>query len=515
MRCTAMTFRWAAVALAFTFLAAAQSVAAADAPTSWPTTGWSTSTPEEEGMASAALADLVDYGAVNAMDSLLVIRHGKIVLETHYAPFKPGLKHLVNSVTKGIVGTLTGIALKEGKLERLDQPVLELFADRVIANVDADKKAMTLEHLLDMTSGRNWYEPLSNAVPETMLQMERSPDWVGFILDRPMAQTPGQAFNYDSGNSHLLSAILTKKTGMSTADYARQKLFTPLGISDIAWRQDPQGLPIGGYGLFMHPRDMAKIGYLYLHGGRWAGEQLLPPAWTDKVYRASVDMRFGTTPAYRYANGWWTIPDKRAYMAVGFLRQMIIVLPDVDVVAVVTGTRHYPIGALVDRIVGAARSPVPLPADPDGAARLAARVKDSASEKATPVGATSELAKTISGKSYRFAANWLGLKTLRLDLSADQPRYEASIEIGPGGPTRRMSGPIGLDGYFRVAEPGPSPLLAVKGSWLRDDSFRIVSRLLLEGVVATYTMTFRGSEVELSFEDNRGVRGSTRGETGD
>ena len=434
MQSLAATIRWTTVALAFSLLAVAQRVVAADAPTSWPTTGWPTSTPEEQGMASAALAELVDFGASNAMDSLLVIRHGKIVLDAHYAPFKPGMKHLVNSVTKGIVGTLTGIALKEGKLERLDQPVLELFPDRVIANVDPHKKAMTLESLLDMTSGRDWTEPLSNAVPETMLQMERSRDWVGFILDRPMAQPPGQSFNYDSGNSHLLSAILTKKTGMGTADYARQKLFEPLGITDVAWRQDPQGITIGGYGLFMHPRDMAKIGYLYLHGGTWAGRQLLPPAWTEKVYRAPVDMRFGTTPAFRYANGWWAIPDRRAYMAVGFLRQMIIVLPDVDVVAVVTGTRHYPIGALLDRIVGAARSPGPLPADADGAARLAIRVHDVATEKATPVGDTSQLAKTISGKSYRFGPNRLGLKTLMLDLSTDAAALRSDDRRRPGRP---------------------------------------------------------------------------------
>jgi hypothetical protein len=393
--------------------------------------------------------------------------------------------------------------------------VLELFPERVIANVDAHKKAMTLESLLDMTSGRDWTEPLSNAVPETMLQMERSRDWVGFILDRPMAQAPGQSFNYDSGNSHLLSAILTKKTGMDTADYARQKLFEPLGITDVAWRQDPQGIAIGGYGLFMHPRDMAKIGYLYLHGGTWVGRQMLPPAWTEKVYRAPVDMRFGTTPAFRYANGWWAIPDRRAYMAVGFLRQMIIVLPDVDVVAVVTGTRHYPIGALLDRIVGAARSPGPLAADADGAARLAIRVNDAATEKATPVGDTSQLAKTISGKSYRFGPNRLGLKTLMFDLSTEQPRYEATIDVGPAGPTRQFSGPIGLDGRFRVGEPGPGPLLAAKGRWVRDDSFQVVSRLLLEGIISTYTLTFRDGGVELSFEDNRGVRAQARGESSD
>ena len=255
-----------------------------------------------------ALADLVDFGADSAMDSLLVVRHGRIVAEAYYAPFRAGQQHLVNSVTKAVVGTLVGIAVKEERIRRLDQPVVDLFFERAIANLGADKKAITLETLLDSNSGLDWNEPLSDAPPETMLQMARSRDWVGFVLDRPMAQPPGRAFNYDSGTWHLLSAVLTKKTGMDTLAYAKQALFGPLGIGEARWRQDPQGIRTGGYGLFLQPRDMAKIGYLYLHHGQWAGEQLLPPSWSEHVFHATVDMNLGTSSAFRYANGWWTIP---------------------------------------------------------------------------------------------------------------------------------------------------------------------------------------------------------------
>ncbi len=360
----------ATLACATALLCAIAGAHAADtAATPWPTAGWETATPEAEGVSSAALADLVDFGAANDMDSLLVVRHGKIVAEAYYAPFRAGQPHLVNSVTKAVVGTLVGVAVKEERIGRLDQPVVDLFFEREIARLDAAKKAITIETLLDSNSGLDWTEPLTDAPPETMLQMARSRDWVGFVLDRPMAQPPGRAFNYDSGTWHLLSAILTKKTGMDTLAYARQALFAPLGIGEVTWRQDPQGIRIGGFGLFMQPRDMAKIGYLYLHHGQWAGEQLLPPAWSEHVFHASVDMGFGVAPAFRYANGWWTIPDRHAYMAVGFLRQLIIVLPEVDVVAVVTGRRHYPFLPLIDRIVAAARSATPLPADDGRRAR--------------------------------------------------------------------------------------------------------------------------------------------------
>ena len=126
-----------------------------------------------------------------------------------------------------------------------------------------------------MTSGLDWTEPLTEAPPETMLQMARSSDWVGFVLDRRMAQAPGAAFNYNSGDWQLMSAILTKKTGLDTFDYARRTLFGPLGITDATWLADPQGIRAGGYGLSLLPRDSAKIGYLYLHRGEWAGQRLL------------------------------------------------------------------------------------------------------------------------------------------------------------------------------------------------------------------------------------------------
>jgi len=506
--------RFHALALAVCCVAL-QPVAAAD-PTSWPTTEWPTSTPEEQGMSSSALADLVDFGAINAMDSLLVVRHGRIVVEAHYAPFRPGLKHVANSVTKAVVGTLAGIAFKDGALGPLDQSVIDLFPERKMANVDANKKAMTLSTLLDSTSGLDWREPLSNAPPETMLQMERSRDWVGFILDRPMAQAPGLVFDYDSGTWHLLSAILAKKTGASALDYAKQKLFKPLGITDIIWRHDPQGITTGGYGLFMRPRDMAKIGYLHLHAGEWAGQQLLPATWVDKVYHASVDMRLGTTPSFRYANGWWTIPDKRAYMAVGFLRQLIIVLPDVDMVVVATGRTHYPFVPLIDRLAGAVKSESALPADAVAGARLAARIHDAATEKPTEVSPASPLAAIISGKSYRFGINGFGLKSLRLDLVAPTPAYEALFDRSRVGlPDLRVGGPLGLDGYFRVNDAEAGLLRAAKGRWLSDASFQIVSRSILEGVVTTAKLTFQDDQVDVEIEDNRGVRGHFQGDSKD
>ena len=483
---------------------------AADPASIWPTADWTESTPEAQGMAPSALADLVDFGATHALDSVLVERHGKLVLDAQYAPFKPGMKHIVNSVTKAVVSTLVGMAYRQGKTGPLDSPVLSLFPERSVANVDPRKKAMTLQNLLDSDSGLNWQEPLTDESPESMLQMERSPDWVGFVLDRPMAQAPGVGFNYNSGAWHLLSAILSRQTGVDTLSFARKELFAPLGIADVSWRRDPQGIPIGGYGLFMHPRDMAKIGYLYLHGGQWEGRQLLAAEWPERVFHPQVDMHLGPL---RYANGWWSIPEKHAYMAVGFLRQLIVVLPDIDTVAVVTGRGHYPFGQLIDRIAEAAKSPGPLPPDAIGSARLADRVAAAAVETRSPVAPAPALAAAISGKTFRFPENWTGLRSMKLDLTAVEPSYETSLAAAtPDGAARRLQGPIGLDGLFRVrAAQGMEPLLAVKGSWVSDNSFQVISRSLLEGIAVTYVLTFNGSQVDLALEDNRGVRARLRG----
>jgi CubicO group peptidase (beta-lactamase class C family) len=120
--------------------------------------------------------------------------------------------------------------------------------------------------------------------------MTQSPNWVEFVLDRPMSSTPGDGFNYNSGNAQLVSAIITKLTGMSALDYAKAKLFAPLGIRDVFWPADPQGISSGRGGSYLQIGDLAKIGYLYLRNGAWEGKQLLPAAWIEKINHATVDM---------------------------------------------------------------------------------------------------------------------------------------------------------------------------------------------------------------------------------
>jgi CubicO group peptidase (beta-lactamase class C family) len=348
----------------------------------WPTKEWQTSSPEEQGMDSKELVKLVDFGTVHSFDSLLVARHGKVVAEAYYAPYSAGIPHVINSCTKAVISTLTAIAFKEGLLDNPSHRVMDFFDRQSIANVDDRKEAITVQSLLDMTSGIEWTERLGNssaAAVETESEMDSSPDWVKFILDRPMSSAPGDIFNYNSGNTHLLSAILTKLTGMSALEYAKSKLFGPLGITKVSWQHDPQGISNGGWGLSLLPRDMAKIGYLYLRKGLWEGQELVPPAWIDKVSHATVDMRLG---GLRYSDLFWALPDKRVYMAVGRNGQVIMVFSNLDVVAVTTDRENYRLGELADSISRSVKSDMVLPVDSAGAKLLANKILDVSTGKA-------------------------------------------------------------------------------------------------------------------------------------
>ena len=483
--------------------------------TVWPTREWQTSSPEEQGMDSATLAKLVEFGTSRSLDSLLIARHGKIVMDAYYAPYTADIPHVINSATKAVIGTLTAIASKDGLLDSPNHPMLAFFSDRSVANLDDKKQAITLQSLLDMTSGIDWREPLDSR-PDSQIEMERSPDWIKFILDRPMSRTPGDLFNYNSGNPHLLSAILTRLTGLSAEDYAKATLFGPLGISAWKWRHDPQGLSIGGYGLALQPRDMAKIGYLYLRHGEWEGRPIVPPSWTEKASHATVNMNTAFDTELRYSNFFWVLPNKKVYMANGYHCQLIMVFPEPDIVAVTTARDFCPLGRLADLISGAVKSETALTPNPTSADLLANKIRDISTEKPTDVGDTPEIASAVSGKTYNFPGNALGVKSLSLTLADPHPRYNLEIySRDQTKPSLKFTGPIGLDGLYRKSDPTFAGIIATKGKWLNDHTF-MIERLTLGGGLEEqrWTLWFDGEKLNLRGNDWNGRKISIDGELG-
>jgi len=325
-------------------------------------------------MDSELLVAMFDYIEQQNADvhSVLVIRNGYVVTEAYFYLYDPDIPGDTRSCTKSFLSALIGIAIAEGHLD-LDQKVVDFFPDHVIANDGPRKRAMTVEHLLTMKSGLDWPESsVSYSSQDNILwQMLESRDWVQLVLDRPMATEPGTRFNYSTGDSQLLAAVLEEATGMSTQKFARMHLFEPLGVSSDhwGWQSAPEGVAFGGGGLNITPRAMAKFGYLYLEDGDWNGRQIVPADWVE----TSV-----ADPHYGYQ--WWRLGNG-GYAALGYGGQRIVVIPDLEMVVVITGefsgaTSRYLVDAF---IVPAAKSSEPLPENPAGAALLESRTSEAES----------------------------------------------------------------------------------------------------------------------------------------
>jgi CubicO group peptidase (beta-lactamase class C family) len=333
---------------------------------SWPTNGWPTSTPEAQGIDAAVLADALEqiHARHIPIHSLLIERHGKIVLDSYFSPFADDRLHNVYSVTKSVTSMLVGIAMAEHRLDDLDAPVYPILA--VQTSNDPRKAQITLANLLSMTSGLDCRGEGRTTLLQEML---RSPHLADYMLNRPIQNDPGKVFDYCGGNSEVVSAVLTRKTGSSALALARNELFTPLGITKVAWPTDSDGVSHGWGDLELQPRDMAKLGYLWLHNGRWENRQIIPAAYLAQALTSHI----GVQPGIAYGYGMWLYPGHTPvdFEANGTGGQRITVIPSLDMVEVMTGG-GFDANVVQALIASAPRSNSALPANPQAQARLAA-----------------------------------------------------------------------------------------------------------------------------------------------
>ncbi|MBI1743623.1 serine hydrolase [Candidatus Acetothermia bacterium] len=302
----------------------------------WPTHGWREASPEDQGMDSVRLsqADSHIKTQLPNIQSLLVIRHGYLVFERYYRGIRSDDLQLIQSATKAFVSALVGIALKKGLLNSLDQPLAEFFPEYFSSNSDPKKEKVTLRHLLSMTTGFEW---------DSVFAADRcfnNPDTIECLIRQPLSDTPGTKFNYNSAGPHLLSGILTKVTHKSALEFADSTLFGPLGIAQRAWPADPQGNNNGSFGMALIPRDMAKLGYLYLMKGVWDGKQLIGADYVQQSTSLQNTGGFPEDTSYGFL--WWLSSESghAAYFAAGYGGQYIYVIPDLEMIVVITSNSN-------------------------------------------------------------------------------------------------------------------------------------------------------------------------------
>ncbi|MFW9855019.1 MAG: serine hydrolase domain-containing protein [Candidatus Thorarchaeota archaeon] len=307
-------------------------------------------------MSSIKLREMYEYlnstyelgNLQDAIRSLLIVRNGYLIHEHYFSTLvNENTSRNIFSCTKSVISTLIGIAIEEGYIGSVNDPVLSYFPNHSIQYRDTWKESITIEDLLTMTSGFSWDESNYDDIENDYFQMISSPNAVQYVLDRPMNNIPGSSWNYNTGNSHLLSAILDNVTEIGTGEFAQTRLFYPLGIGNPDWTLDKQGIPYGGSNLILKPRDMAKFGYLFLHNGTWDGNQIVSKEWITAGTR-------GTEVASFYGYQWWIEPTRSGFSARGYKGQYILVLPDNDMVIVFTGDSDTLLGlyqTLIDQYI--------------------------------------------------------------------------------------------------------------------------------------------------------------------
>ena len=264
--------------------------------------------------------------------SLLVSQHGELILERYFNGARSKRAANIKSASKSVVSALVGIAIERGLIPSVETPVATFFPE-LLGAADQRKQQITIEDLLTMRSG---LEPTSNRNYGRWIQ---SSNWVGHVLNRPLVSAPGFGMHYSTGNTHLLSAILTKTSGASTWKFANEALAKPLGMTLARWPRDPQGIYFGGNDMEMTPRQMMAFGELYANQGRANGRQVVPAEWVQ----ASLVPRTRSRWSERlYGYGWWMreLAGQRAYYAWGYGGQFIFVVPDLELVVVTTSSAN-------------------------------------------------------------------------------------------------------------------------------------------------------------------------------
>jgi CubicO group peptidase (beta-lactamase class C family) len=465
------------------------------------------SMPEAEGVSSAGLIAFLDAIVKSKIEfhSLMVLRHGKVIAEGWWAPYAAPLKHTLYSLSKSFTSTAVGLAINEGKF-KLDSKVISFFPEDLPETISPNLAAMTVKDLLTMSTGHG------KDTIQPMRTNTNGESWAKIFLSLPIDYPPGTHFLYNTGSTYMQSAIVQKTTGKPVLEYLKPRLFDPLGIEGMDWEVDPKGINVGGYGLRVRTEDIAKFGQLYLQNGKWNGKQLIPADWIVQATSKQIDNAPANPTRPNEENDWaqgygfqfWRCTHN-AVRGDGAFGQFCVMMPAQDMVVAITSESFdlpRSLKLVWDYLLPAVQTGVKK----DQAAQndLSKKLKGLSISPPKQQN-TSPLVATVFGKDFTFGDNSYKLKSVRFETAGGESTIAFTGESGtlsirckPDQWTTmkdfKTEGIFAIQGRQTVSTP-----LAASATWLNDKTFQLSLRYIETAHSDTFTFTFDGNELTLSF----------------
>ncbi len=455
------------------------------------------SSPEAQGVSSGAMLNLIEaLDQIDAMHSFMLVRHGQVIAEGWWTPYRAQDKHELYSLSKSFTSTAVGMVVAEGKLS-LDDEVLKFFPEDAPANPNANLKAMRVRDLLTMNTGHQ------DEVPTAADKISAKS-----FLTNAVPHKPGTHFKYNTPATFMLSALVQKQTGQTVEDYLRPRLFEPLGITQPVWNTNFQGISLGGYGLNVRTEDIARFGQLYLQKGEWQGKQLLSRDWVEMA--TSKQVSNGSNPKSDWEQGYgfqfWRCRNG-AYRGDGAFGQYCLVMPEQDaVIAITSGVKDMQgvLNLIWDKLLPAMK-PGPLAPSADRDALM----KKLSSLQVRPAAgsATSPLAAKFFGRTFNFPTNDQKLEAITI--TPDQSGLGVTVSLRANGLTQQFASsprewrrdPGTFGSYFK--QPA-----AATSAWAADDTFVIKQCFTETPYHVTHQLRFEGDQVFYDGQRNVGFGGT-------
>ncbi len=463
------------------------------------------SSPEEQGISSSAILGFVKDAEkkIDALHSVMVVRHGHVVAEGWWSPFAAPEPHVLFSLSKSFTSTAVGLAISEGKLS-LDDPVLKFFPEEAPALPSKNLSSMRVRDLLRMATGQT-ADDIKN------FPFDGKENLVKVFLELPVPDIPGTHFVYNTPGTFMLSAIVQKVTGQTVQEFLGPRLFEPLGMGNPKWDESSRGISLGGLGLNIRTEDIACFGQLYLQKGQWQGKQVLPADWVQAA--TSLQIANGSDPASDWNQGYgyqfWRCRHG-FFRGDGAFGQFCVVMPEFDtVVAITSGTGDLQgvLNLIWDRILPALGS-ASLPADANAQRALAEKLA-SLSLRVQAGQATSPTADRVAGRVFVFPANPQHIESISLRKAGDGA--SPSIAFRLSGVDQRLE--CGTGSWTKGAitsDSGETIPVAASGAWSSGDTYSVRLVRYRTPFSTDYDVRFAGDQVILEALDNVGFMPAQR-----